>query len=691
MDMKVHSVFSSVFIIMAFSMFAFGVQAYEYSVYVSPDGDDSSVGTSIGKPFRTLERAREAVREIKKNGTLRYPVTVYLRGGRYELSEPFVLTMEDSGTESCPVTYTVYSGEKAVISGARLVTGWKKGRNGLWTADVPGIKEGEWYFRQLYVNGESRYRPRLPREGFFHIADLPDGGLDAPWNTRNNRFVFSPGDIRASWKNLTDIEIVALHFWMDVHLPVISVDEKTRTVTSSCSSSLRLTESFEPVGARYYVDNVFDAIREGEWYLDRQNGVLFYKPLPGENIMTAEIAAPFCPQLVVLRGDPDKRESVEHVIFRSLTFMHAGYNLPSGNSGAAQASIFLPGAIEATGAKNCAFEDCTIANVGTYGIRFGEGCFYNRLVGNELAYLGGGGIILSGSGADKPRWNWNGHNTVTDNHIHHVGEVFHAAVGLLVGLTEYDDVSHNHIHHTRYTGMSVGWSWGYNRTVGWGNRIEYNHIHDCGQEWLSDMGGIYMLGLAPGTVVRNNLVHDISSYKYGGLGIYTDEGSTHVLIENNIVYRIGTGSPYYQHYGRENVIQNNIWAFSKDQMMFRMRTEDHISFYFEHNILMWDDDTPWTGPDIPMDWVGPNQWGNTWADDNFVMDYNVYWNPSHPDFMFKQWTFEQWRSRNHDVHSVVADPLFEDPYNDNFTLKPGSPALKLGFEPIDMSTVGPRR
>lgn len=679
-----------IILVSVFSVFGPTVYAYEYALYVSPEGNDSWTGNSVGKPFATIQRARNAIREMKKKGPLTYPVTVYLLGGRHEISEPLVFTPEDSGTKTCPVTYTSYSGESAVISGGKLITGWKKGRKDLWTARIPGVKEGTWKFRQLYVNGETRYRPRLPKEGFYAVVDLPEGGLDAPWNTRNSSFIFKPGNIKSSWTNLNDVEIVALHFWMDVHLPIVSVDDKKHVVSSSCSSSLRLTESFEPIGARYYIDNVFEAIEEGEWYLDRKKGILNYKPIPGENMMTAEVVAPFSPQILVFEGSPDDMQFVEYIAFCSLSFMHTNYNLPHGSSGAAQASYFLPGAIEAVGAHNCSIENCTVKNVGTYGIRLKEGCFYNKLIGNELAYPGGGGILLAGGDATQPPWRQNGNNSVTDNHIHHIGEVFHAAVGLLIGHTEYNDISHNHIHHTRYSGMSVGWNWSYSRAVGWGNKIEHNHIHDCGQGWLSDMGGIYMLGIAPGTVVRNNLVHDITSYKYGGLGIYTDQASTHVLIENNIVYRIKTGSPFYQHFGRENVIRNNIWAFSQDQMIFRMKTEDHISFYFENNILMWDDNTPWTGPDIPMEWVGPDQWGNTWADDNFVMNYNVYWNPNNPDFKFKQWTFKEWQARGHDVDSVIADPMFVDPYNDNFNLKPESLAIKLGFMPIDMSTVGPR-
>ncbi len=665
--------------------------ADETALYVSPAGNDSWTGKSLGKPFATIARARDEIRALKKSG-LRKPVTVHIAGGRYEIAEPLVFTPEDSGTEYFPVVYKADSGENPLISGGRIITGWKKGRNGLWFAELPDVRAGNWTFRQLYVNGDTRLRARLPKTGFYRIAGLPDGSFEnTPWINPSARFQYAPGDINPQWTNIGDIEIVALHFWIDEHLTIKTIDPATRIVETEKIAGLLLRDNPEAVGCRYYVDNVFEGISAGEWYLDRAKGILYYVPLPGEDVNRLEFTAPASPKLVEITGDPANGTFVEHISFQGLTFMHANYNPGPDTPVQAQAAVFLPGAIELTGTKGCSFDGCTIRNVGGYGIRIKEGCTENRVTSCEIACTGGGGIMMLGGNIGTPIAFHNSHNTITDNEIHHIGEVWHSAVGIMVGYEEFTEVSHNHIHHTRYSAMSVGWSWGYARTIGYCNRIEYNLIHDIGQEWLSDMGGIYMLGISPGTVVRNNLVYDVHSYKYGGFGIYTDEGSTHVMIENNIAYRISTGSPFFQHYGRENVIRNNIWAYAQDQMMFRMRDEEHISYYFEHNILLWDDDTPWTGTKIWMDWFIPNRWGNAWADSNFVMDYNVYWNPNHPDFMFRDWTFTEWKARGNDVHSLVADPMFEDPKNGDFTLLPGSPALKLGFKPIDMSTVGPRR
>jgi parallel beta-helix repeat protein len=193
---------------------------------------------------------------------------------------------------------------------------------------------------------------------------------------------------------------------------------------------------------------------------------------------------------------------------------------------------------------------------------------------------------------------------------------------------------------------------------------------------LSDMGGIYMLGISPGTKIRNNLIHDITSHGYGGWGIYTDEGSSHILIENNIVYRTKTGG-FHQHYGEANLVRNNIFAFASERgQIIRSRMEDHKSFYFERNIVFWDE-----GPLL----------GSNWKDDQFDIDYNLYYNPNEKNIRFAEWSFNEWKQRGFDVHSVIADPLFADPHNGDFTLDPRSPAFDLGFLPIDMNIVGPRK
>ena len=223
-----------------------------------------------------------------------------------------------------------------------------------------------------------------------------------------------------------------------------------------------------------------------------------------------------------------------------------------------------------------------------------------------------------------------------------------------------------------------GFKWGYGPTAAHDNRIEFNNLYNIGRGMLGDMACIYSLGIQPGTVERNNLCHDVTRYAYGGWGIYTDEGSSQIVIENNIVYRTQDAG-FYQNYGRENIVRNNIFALGQEAQLQRRRQEAHLSFTFEHNIVYWNQ-----GKLFQDIWKK----GPLFYDDQLHLDYNLYWQASGQPIQFVKESLAEWQKRGQDVHSLVADPLFVDPEHGDFTLKPGSPAAKIGFQPIDMSQMG---
>jgi hypothetical protein len=265
-------------------------------------------------------------------------------------------------------------------------------------------------------------------------------------------------------------------------------------------------------------------------------------------------------------------------------------------------------------------------------------------------------------------------NVVEDCHIHDGGHGFHQAIGVWIGQSPNNRVARNHIHDFDYTGISVGWTWGYGPALATGNVIEQNLVRDLGHGMLSDMGGIYTLGLHRGTVIRGNVFHDISAHNYGGWGIYFDEGTTEIRAEDNLVYHTTHGG-FHQHYGRDNVVRNNIFALGRDAQLRRSRVEPHRSFTFERNIVYWE-----RGPLLDGDW------NDVKADFN----HNTYWRtekPSAIDFAGKTWS--QWRSRGADAESQIADPRFIAPERADFRLRPDSPAFGLGFKPL--AAAGPRK
>jgi hypothetical protein len=671
--------------------------AVNTAFYVAPDGRDEWSGTRptpnrsrTDGPFATLGRAIDAIRQLKARGggKLDRPVTVFIKGGNYFLDEPLTFTPDDSGTKECPITFKNYKGERVVISGGRAITGWKEvvveGKR-LWAAEIPEVKEGKWFFRELWIDGERRKRARNPNKGYLSVAEPLDVTPQSPWHEGQKRFAFHRGDM-SSWPTASSGEVVVMNKWVESRLPIVGIDEGDCVASFSKRSVFKL----DP-GDLYYVEHVFELLDEpGEWYLDRKGGILYYMPMPGEDIGRIEAIAPRIPHLIRMIGDPGAGRYVENLIFQGLTFSHTEWYPEEGFraswpgpdvGGFSQAAFGVPGAIFGEGVRDCAFEGCSFSHIGNYAIELSRGCRNNRISGCEIFDLGAGGIKIGETTIRDMEGEQSFGNLISDCHIHDGGLIFHSAVGIWIGQSYNNIISHNHIHDFYYTGISIGWTWGYGRSLAYGNVVEYNHVHHIGVRSdgdgpiLSDMGGIYTLGIQPGTVIRFNIFHDIAGYRYGGWGIYFDEGSTNIVAEYNIVYRTTHGG-FHQHYGKENIVRNNIFAYGRDQQIQRSRPEPHRSFVFEGNIIYWKEG---------------NLFGGNLSDFNFSFDRNIYWREGGGEIRFAGLSLEQWRGKGMDVNSLIADPMFVDPERGDFRIRKGSPAIALGFKPIDTRGIGPRR
>jgi hypothetical protein len=323
--------------------------------------------------------------------------------------------------------------------------------------------------------------------------------------------------------------------------------------------------------------------------------------------------------------------------------------------------------------------------LGTYGLELGQGCVSNRISRCELTDLGGGGIKIGTGGIARDFEDNARENEINDCLISDGGKLFHSAVGVWVGQSPGNRIIHNEVRSFYYTGLSIGWTWGYGPALASNTIVAFNHVHHIGKKEngdgpiLSDMGGIYTLGMQPGTRIVNNLWHDVAAVQYGGWGIYFDEGSSGIEAASNIVYRTTHGG-FHQHYGATNTVRNNIFAYARDQEIQRTRAEPHLSFSFETNIVYFD-----TGVLLGGDWSG----------DRFIFEHNLYFD-SRPDvteenFRLGPTSLVQWRGRGHDTNSIIADPLFVAPAQGDFAFRPGSPSSTIGFVPIQMNRVGIRK
>lgn len=665
--------------------------AHGADVLVAAAGDDAAAG-SADAPVRSLRRALDRVREIRAAEPERTtPVVVELADGRHELAETLVILPEDSGTERSPTVIRAAAGARPVVSGGRVISGWRATTvegGSRWTVELPEVREGTWRFAQLFVDDQRRFRPVLPVSGWHAIAArVPPSPSNA--GKADDRFAFSGADLRADWTNLGDVEVVAVHQWMMSRLPIGSIepnptDPATGIVTFAGRTLGLAFWSSLLEGSRYLVENVREALGQpGSWYLDRATGTLTYCPCAGETIAAATVIAPRLDRLVELRGDAEAERFVSHLRFEGLAFAHANWTLPAGGHSFPQADVDTGAAIEATAARQVAFTDCVVRHVGRYALGFGVGCQACTVERCELVDLGAGGVLIGTAGGSQS-WGTPGRAArppgevceivVRDCTIAHGGRVHPAGVGVWIGHASHCTVEHCDIHDLTYTGVSVGWTWGYGESRAHHNRIARNHIHDLGQGVLSDMGGVYTLGVSPGTVVEGNVIHDIVSHAYGGFGLYTDEGSTGIVMRNNLVFRTSSGG-FHQHYGSGNVIENNVFAAARDWQLQRTRVEDHQSFRFERNIVWWEEDVPL----VKGDWTT-----------GIVTKANCYWHGGAPVTFPDGTDLAARQVAGQDSGSIVADPLFQDPARGDFTLAPGSPAFGLGFEPLDPAAAGRR-
>ncbi len=703
--------------------------------HLSPRGNDNWSGRVARPapkrrdgPWATLAGARDQLRALRAAGTVTGPVTVLVQDGRYAQTATVTFNAADSHTH-----YTAAPGAAPVFDGGEVLTGWQVGvRNGRteWTLDLPDVVKGRGLFRSLFVNGRRAPRARFPKftpdavggKNILRVGEMLDPAKTG-LGDGSDTFKPAPGDVSPAWASLPDAEFVVMHYWIEERLPKPALNPRTGWLSFARRSAFCLYEAHTQADgshlhARYYIDNLFEALTEpGEWYLNRETGRLHYLPRPGETPANTTVVAPRLHTFVKAVGsvfgesgdrlDVHGTKHVRSLAFTGLTFRHGDWfspltekHIPSHDSlegndlpigGSVQAAIAVSGAVLFRAARDCAIRDCTFEHLGLYGLEFGYGCRDCSATGNTLRDLGAGGIRMGGADLDGLGDRRTGNLTITDNHIHHIGRIFHQGIGVLLTNAADCVIAHNHIHDTCYTGISLGWTWGYRDTITSHNRVEHNLIHHIGAGLLSDMGGIYTLGVQPGTIIRGNHLHHIWSHDYGGWGVYLDEGSAHILVEHNLVHDTKDAG-FMIHYGRENTVRYNLLARGKRATVMVGRIEPgHYSANFFGNILL--------GPSEALYRSGYQ--GNI-AQGALIANGNCIWFPGgklapsiNPETCLKDKaippsiSFPQWQKAGHDELSIVADPKVIEGKK-TWRLAKNSPALKLGFKPWDWSKCGIR-
>ena len=637
-------------------------------------------------PFKSLKPALRAVKEMRAIGDLR-PMTVAFVDDYY-INAPIVI---DDGI--CGLTLESFGDRKRIIGG-KQIEGWMRDTYRGVECFSAGLPDSVESFTDLFVNGERASVTRFPKKGLLTVLETEEhrhGGHfhSAHMSGTSKWFILNKTDLEGL-DNIDDSMINFYHYWIDEHSPVESYDPESGKLTMEYRSRFSSTSGYEyrDHGAVYYyltgVPNSFS--EPNEWYLDRKARRVYY--IPRNESMTPEsieVFAPIADRLIRIEGEDIRIRDLEICCgkgdyascFCIDTEIDAYVQGETKYGSDIQSVCWAPGAVVLKNSKRCQISDCYIHGVGVHGIEVRSGCSEIRIEDNRIEDICAGGIKIYGGAAECENEKITRNCTVRGNTISHCGVRYAAGCGILAMNSSCLEISDNEIYDLEYSGISVGWVWGYKDSSTYGNIIRGNHIHHIGKGNLSDMGGIYLLGKQRGTVIAENRIHDVISRDYGAWGIYLDEGSSYVTVEKNAVYNT-QNECIHIHYGTGNVVRNNIFYGVSAPCVYTSKHELHDQILFEKNIFVTKDSPVYSHRDGSPD---------------LESRCNLMWSMKDGEpkaFLYSKneiFSLAEWQNGfGRDKGSRVADPLFLDAEHFDFTLSPASPVFELGFKPLPAKT-----
>ncbi|MGI2293507.1 Ig-like domain-containing protein [Paenibacillus sp. GXUN7292] len=560
-----------------------GVQAEEMQssgavYFISENGSDSNPGTEEA-PFLTLEKARDAIRQLKQGpGLPDGGVTVYLRDGIYNRTGTFLLEEQDSGTADKPITYRAYPGESVRLNGGlQLEKDWftsvtdesvlnriisTDARTKVLQADLMahgitdyGVMSRHGYYlandvsqtppMELYIDGEGMTLARWPNNGTVQMGNILDPGptrRDPDLQTRGGTFTYTY-ERPELWSQAEDIWLDGIfgYSWEWSYNKIASIDTENKAITLAYGEMSGLFKNWYP--DFHFAQNLLEEIdMPGEYYIDRSQGILYFMPTVAFLAEAPEIT------VSMLKTPMINTVNASYVTFEDLIM----------ENGRDSAVIIM-------GGSHVRVVHCEIRNFTEGGVRintqsrwlyndFAKGTGVNHaVISTDIHHVGGTGVILNGGDrlTLEP-----GNNVVENSHIHDFA-YYHKAYNPAVILTGAGNrISHNEIHDAPHPGILI---------FGNDHLVEYNNIYDVCKTF-SDLGAIYMnLGAAPqerGSVIRRNYFHHIGEGIAGVQGVYPDNFTMGVTIEENIFYRMGN-SAVLNNGGAHIRTQNNLFIDAK--------------------------------------------------------------------------------------------------------------------------------
>lgn len=629
-----------------------------------------STNTITVKPGESIP---DAIAKARRSGA---PAVIRLKEGTYRISSPVVLTPEDSG-----ITIIGAGMGKTIVSGGRDLPPFTQQQDGSWIADLSEVMSVGADIQQLFVGGRRATLARTPDEGEFFVTGpveeicSDDAGAavklhPAPAFIRCH----VPGAASAALEKVgigsSQLKVSILYSWNYTRRNVLSW---------SVADSLILFAGppqkpwcpLDRCSQFYLEDDISFMDSPGEWYYDIGSRKLHYLPREGETVSGTAATLPFVESLLELKGE--ETAHVKDVRVSGITFAHTLHRMNWRGEDPQQSSSGTGAVILADFADGLRIEECEVVHTGNSAVWFRQGCRDCSISRCLLEDLGVGGVKIGENKRREDEDTYLTRGIVVDNNIIRYGSrVMPTGPGVILFDASDCRITHNEIADFGYSGMSIGWQWGYDHSPSKRNLAAYNHIHHIGWGYLSDMGGVYTLGKSEGTHVDHNVIHDIYSYGYGGWGLYTDEGSTDITMAYNLVYNCKS-SAFHQHYGENNHIVNNIFAGQIRAQMEATRIEPHKSFDFVRNVICYSQG---------------DMYGMRWGQVNADCRANLYWCYT-GDVSFNGLTLGEWQEKTGwDAGSVICDPGFTDCLGTDFTVRDSSNLQRIGFEPFDWTEAG---
>lgn len=685
--------------------------------YVAPNGNDNAIG-SLDDPFLTIQRAQEEVRKQIKNG-MSHDISIFLRGGLYELDAPLRFDNRDSSRDRCHVQYTSYPGERATIAGGKQITGWTPYKGKVWIAKL----ECGMHFHTLYADGHRIHQARLPATGYFE-TEMPSVHDD---EQNNKQGIHYRSEDLPSHYDLTGTQLFVWPGegewnWFTETKPVASNHAERQQL-------LFESDATWPIGAgsRYYIQGSLDFLQApGQFHLDKASSTLYYyvsDDVSDPNEQT--IIAPTIKRLLEINGE-SPHEPVQNISFTGLTFactdFFREYRMMDDNVEQAE---HREGLIYINHARHIQVTSCKLEQSGSCGIYLDHYTYDITIDSNDIQHFGYIGISLNGFAPGtgpftSPLASYtNSYHKIKNNRIEHGGELVGHGCGILLYQSGNNEITNNLIanmprygislkglrHKTmpsKLYGIPVTWENHWDFLHSRSNFIAYNDISKVMTD-SQDGGLIEAWGVGRGNVIHSNYLHDNGIHFSFGFGIYLDDAADDFTVTNNIItslYSTGEGKLWMLIFskGIGNRIKNNLLVANPDAISAigsqEMADEENKHIEICSNIIYNS---------------GYLYYFVNYSDERFSSsDRNLYWMNNKPciiagslpllasgdDALGRQeYSWEQWRllaQGKYDKHTIHGEPLFQCAKDGDYRLHSSSPAYQLGWSDIEFEKIGPK-